>query len=176
MWPGVRGTGGPRSAVTGVANAMAVGRSRSTVNACNERASAKRRNNNNNNNNNRDAYHIRFPVCAPRTYTPLARRNCNADTLCVHCTRRVYCVQRFARVAQRRPSLSSSTWRLSRRGWLAYAHAPDRIRANERHRGGGDDSYCRGPSTPPPINPTLVAAPWTRDPPYYYKRLIIILL
>jgi len=134
VWPGVRVTGGPRSAGTGVANAMAVGRSRSTVNACNERASAKRsnNNNNNNNNNNRDAYHIRFPVCAPRTcITPLARRHCNADTLCVHCTRRVYCVQRFARVAQRRPSLSSSTWRLDAGDSRTRTHPTEFERVND---------------------------------------------
>jgi len=60
---GVRGTHGPRSAVTGVANAIVV---IAAVRGCqcNERASAKP-SNNNNNNNNRDAY---YSVCVLRTY------------------------------------------------------------------------------------------------------------
>jgi len=62
---GIRGTHDPRSAMTGVANAIVV---IAAVRGCqcNERASAKpSNNNNNNNNNNRNAY---YSVCVLRTY------------------------------------------------------------------------------------------------------------
>jgi len=159
---GVRGIHGPRSAWVGVANTIAVGTRGLPSNVTSAPAQ------------NAETITIIIIIATRTTIpcvccvrTPRARRNCNADTPCVHCTRRVYCVQRYARVAQRRPSLSS-TWRLDAGDSRTRTHPSDFERVNDTAAAAAMIATAAAWAPPLPHRPfdrCNIAAPWTRD--YY---------